>query len=501
MFYGGWDGWDNSKPTGQKDLLWQAAQSMIGGAIADTVPNAPALSSPANAATAVTRTNPAFVWNRSTGATTYSIQISTSPTFTTTIINTSGLTDTTYTYAGPPLSYGTTHYWRVAGGRSNIYGSYSSARTFVTENVSVTTPATPTLSSPTANQTGVALNLTFLWNANTDSTTGYGFQLVRADTTSTAFIVNRSSQADTFYSHIGLNTSTIYYYRVWGVKGTGAGAVAGDSTLWRKFTTTSAPPVSVASPIEYRPQVRIYNDRRSGWVVANDVVPDHLTFTKPSIDQMRKPATAGAINWYPGIGTLDSDSVYTPEGGSSSVPTTANDFTVSGELTTNGTIFANAGGELSGPYSFISGSTLTAIGTVNFTGAVQTGLSADSLGDRAANRYLYITDSTFRTGQTSAISTPVTMTTVTTAGLFEFVYYYNVSATGTADSIAPVLSWNDGIGAKTYSATILPADATTRWQSSRTTVYVAANTTPSWTTTMGGTGTYNIYVTFRRTSQ
>jgi hypothetical protein len=237
--------------------------------------------------------------------------------------------------------------------------------------------------------------------------------------------------------------------------------------------------------------------------VANDVVPDHITFTRPSLFQMRKPSTAGAINWYPGLGILDSDSNYTPEG-SGGVPTAANDFTVSGEFTANGTVFLNAGGELSGPYSLLSGSTLTSLGTVIFVGATQTGISADSLDGmtfptlRDSIMHYLVVDTTWRTGQTAAISTPVSLSGITAPGFYDIYFYYACTATGTSTNITPVFAFNDGVGAKTSSGlTALSASATTNWQSNVLTIYVGSGT-PSWTTTMTGTGTYSIRVGVRR---
>jgi len=84
-------------------------------------PPVPVLLSPANGATNVSLT-PLFAWMSSTGAVAYRIQISTSQTFTTTVVNTV-VTSTQYQVSSGVLNYNTTYYWRVnatnAGGTSN----------------------------------------------------------------------------------------------------------------------------------------------------------------------------------------------------------------------------------------------------------------------------------------------------------------------------------------------------------------------------------------------
>jgi hypothetical protein len=84
---------------------------------------APVLSLPADGTNPQSDLTPTFDWGNVTNAGSYMIQVSSSPTFATTVINTtvSGATNSTYT-PGVPLAGGTLYYWRV---RANaVVGHY-----------------------------------------------------------------------------------------------------------------------------------------------------------------------------------------------------------------------------------------------------------------------------------------------------------------------------------------------------------------------------------------
>lgn len=92
-------------------------------------PSAPTIRSPVNHFAGVA-VNPNLSWNSVTGATSYSIQVSTDSQFTTLITNQNGLTETSINLSS--LNYLTSYYWRVnatnAGGTSN----WSATATFKT---------------------------------------------------------------------------------------------------------------------------------------------------------------------------------------------------------------------------------------------------------------------------------------------------------------------------------------------------------------------------------
>ncbi|MCX6144748.1 MAG: right-handed parallel beta-helix repeat-containing protein [Ignavibacteriales bacterium] len=94
-----------------------------------TRPQTPALNVPADSARAVSLT-PMFSWNGILGAERYRVQLSTSASFASKLVDDSMVTDS-YRQVGP-LQSNTTYYWRVSA--TNVAGtsSYSAVRTFTT---------------------------------------------------------------------------------------------------------------------------------------------------------------------------------------------------------------------------------------------------------------------------------------------------------------------------------------------------------------------------------
>ena len=94
-----------------------------------TVLNAPALLSPANGSTSVSRT-PTLSWAAAAEATTYNVQYSTSSNFTTGTVTRNGVTATSLAITTSLLSR-TRYYWRVQSVRGTVTSSWSS-RSFTT---------------------------------------------------------------------------------------------------------------------------------------------------------------------------------------------------------------------------------------------------------------------------------------------------------------------------------------------------------------------------------
>lgn len=103
-------------------------------------PTSPVLVNPPNGTTGIT-TTPTFEWLPVEAATSYIVLISTVSNFSSTVVNQSGITDTSYIH-GSALNENTQYYWRVQA--VNQFGSsLSSTRTFTT-GVSNAAPNTPT---------------------------------------------------------------------------------------------------------------------------------------------------------------------------------------------------------------------------------------------------------------------------------------------------------------------------------------------------------------------
>ncbi len=92
-------------------------------------PSAPTLSSPSNGATGVSIT-PTLGWNASSGADSYGLQVSTNSNFSTTVVNQTGITTTSYAVSG--LAGNTTYYWRVNATNAAGASAYSTTWSFTT---------------------------------------------------------------------------------------------------------------------------------------------------------------------------------------------------------------------------------------------------------------------------------------------------------------------------------------------------------------------------------
>jgi hypothetical protein len=111
---------------------WSSVSSFTTGTVAPSVPPlAPALLSPANGSNSVSR-SPTLQWFASAGATFYRLQVSTSPTFTTTVYDNAFITRTSASLSG--LGRRVTYYWRVSATNSNGTGQWSATWSFRTRN-------------------------------------------------------------------------------------------------------------------------------------------------------------------------------------------------------------------------------------------------------------------------------------------------------------------------------------------------------------------------------
>lgn len=223
----------NSTGTSDWSSVWQF--STAGGG---SPPAAPALSSPVDN-TVNLPINPTLVWNASSGATSYRLQVSTVSNFSTTVVDQTGLTATSLQVSG--LSNSTTYYWRVNAANAGGTSPWSTAWQFTTV---VAGPAAPTLSSPADNATGISTSLTLVWNAS-GGATSYRLQVSAISNFST-LEVDQSGLTATSLQVTGLSNSTTHYWRV---KATNAGGTSPWSAVWQFTTMVAGPAIpSLSSP-------------------------------------------------------------------------------------------------------------------------------------------------------------------------------------------------------------------------------------------------------------
>ncbi|MCK8604329.1 CAP domain-containing protein [Desulfoferrobacter suflitae] len=193
------------------------------------VPGAPSLSSPANGAT-VSTTSITFSWTTPTGSPTqYQLQVSTSSSFSSTVYDSSAITDTSWTLSGFPNT-GTTYYWRVRAYNSSGWGPWSGTRSFINGS-STSVPGAPSLSSPANGATVSTTSITFSWTTPTGSPTQYQLQVSTSSSFSST-LYDSSTITVTSWTLSGFpNTGTTYYWRVRAYNSSGWGPWSGTSSF------------------------------------------------------------------------------------------------------------------------------------------------------------------------------------------------------------------------------------------------------------------------------
>jgi hypothetical protein len=225
--------WRVNAANGASTSTWSSVWSFT---TAPPAPGVPVLASPANGASSQPLTLN-FIWNASANAVSYSIQLSTSSGFTTTVSNQGGLTGITTSVSG--LSANDTCFWRVnatnGGGTSAWSAVWSFATILVAPPVPVLlSPATGTTSQPTASK--------LYWNAATGATV-YSVQVSTSSAFSTA-AVSQTGVTATSASVNGLANGTTYF---WEVNATGPGGTSLWSSVWSFVTVAAIPPVPALS--------------------------------------------------------------------------------------------------------------------------------------------------------------------------------------------------------------------------------------------------------------
>jgi len=224
--------------TGSSGFIYRTADGGVSWtqvAPSSNPPSAPSLSSPANNATGQS-TSLTLSWNASGGASTYRLQVSTSSTFSTLLVDDSTLTSTSRLVNS--LANNTTYYWRVNA--KNTYGTsgWSSTWNFTTSS---TLPGNFSLLSPSTGSIGQLLSGTLSWQSSTNAT-GYDVYL---DGNNPPTTLVSSNQAGVSYNYSGLLNGLLYYWKV--VARNSGGTTAATSSPWNFTTLLSAPPTPVPS--------------------------------------------------------------------------------------------------------------------------------------------------------------------------------------------------------------------------------------------------------------
>ncbi len=225
-----------------KKILTQAEYPVtftVGTRVTNVAPSAPKLASPSNGATGLP-TNPILTWNSSSSANYYTLQVSTSQSFSSLVTSQTGLVDTSFKVSG--LSNDVVYYWRVSAANTVGSSPYSDVASFTTI---VAAPSAPVLVSPLNGTTGVATTTTLNWSASTGATK-YRLQLSTSSSFATT-AVDDSTVTGTSRQIGSLLNNTIYYWRVSVIN---AGGTSGWSTVWSFTTFVQASVVTLSLPTQ-----------------------------------------------------------------------------------------------------------------------------------------------------------------------------------------------------------------------------------------------------------
>ncbi len=195
-------------------------------------PPAPALASPADAATGQSA-SPTLKWHPSLRAVTYRLQVSLSPTFATTAFDDATLKDTTK--AVGPLMNDQTYYWRADAKNEAGVSAWSEIRSFSTKEGAVSEPV---LVTPADNAANLPQSLTLVWKPAANAATYRAQISLKADFSTRA--ADDSDLTDTTLAAVGLTNGETYYWRVRAQNGAGNS----EYTAARKFTVIIQAPAA-----------------------------------------------------------------------------------------------------------------------------------------------------------------------------------------------------------------------------------------------------------------
>ncbi|SFC55749.1 Fibronectin type III domain-containing protein, partial [Flexibacter flexilis DSM 6793] len=208
------------------------------------VPNCATLTAPTAGATTIVPANSnALSWTASAGTiapTSYDIQISTSASFTSYVVNANVVTSPTiYTIPAATLAENTTYYWRVTAKNANGGAVSCETRSFTTTG---TVPSAATSLVPANGAINIATSQVLSWSAGSGFPSGYDVYFSTSQTAVTsmsagALVVN-NSLVNTFTPTLA--NSTTYYWRVVPRNANGPAT----TTVVYSFTTVAPAPVN-----------------------------------------------------------------------------------------------------------------------------------------------------------------------------------------------------------------------------------------------------------------
>lgn len=222
-----------------------------------------------------------FSWTTVPTATSYRIQISTSSSFSSYVVNQGSITSTSYQATN--LTENTTYYWRVRTANEAGNGARSSVWSFKTGSTILNSaPGPATLISPTNSSLGIGRPVKFTWRKEPNATS-YRIQIATSQNFGSTIVVNQGSIADTTVTISNLNASTRYFWRI---RTPYEGTWGESSTVW-SFTTGSGE------------SLRIVDNGSSDRTRKEPVEPSESTSTVDVFELENEVERTTTINVYP----------------------------------------------------------------------------------------------------------------------------------------------------------------------------------------------------------
>ncbi|MCK9212217.1 MAG: hypothetical protein M0P61_15360 [Ignavibacteriaceae bacterium] len=209
-------------------------EESINSVVVDTIPSPPTLDAPTDTSFNID-IQVTLKWNESIGAKSYTLQVSSSSSFTTLIYNKKDITTTTQQIS--QLDYSTVYYWRVSATNSAGTSDWSKVWSFTSTYKS---PAfIPSLTHPGRGEVDESSDPTLYWNIVSNAK-NYSVE-VSTNSSFTSFVFNEDSLMETSMQLHGLDELTKYYWRVNATNE--FGSMGWSETRYFITGTTPLPPI------------------------------------------------------------------------------------------------------------------------------------------------------------------------------------------------------------------------------------------------------------------
>ncbi len=169
-------------------------------------------------------------WSSVSGASSYSVQVSTDSSFNNLVVNQSGLSNNSYQVSG--LSNNTTYFWRAGSSSLILFSGWSGIWSFTT-TPSVVSLSPPTLTSPANGSVNEPVSLKLQWTSVSGAST-YNLQ-VGIDSNFSSIVFNKNGIVPNYQQVDSLAYNQVYYWRVSASNNSSSSLF---SAVW-KFSTTS----------------------------------------------------------------------------------------------------------------------------------------------------------------------------------------------------------------------------------------------------------------------